>query len=223
MPSVYAFGSSHSIGYNHKDWTASKRFASTCYPKVISDTVGGNLIHFGHVGIGVDYVSKQIVSNPFGAIKVDDIAVVQLYGIYGFKTLYEPKFNRTLAAVTQYASLDSKAFNVKINTTDDVQDFVDYMHHANTIVARCEQLFRKYAIFFCQPLKDKDAMFKRVEGFSQTERNVLDRFKYNLTHRIIPITFQEFSKQYEPRFSADGVHFNEEVHKNWANHLLSKM
>lgn len=223
MPSVYAFGSSHSIGYNHLDWSASNKYASTCYPKIMADHLGANLNHFGHVGIGIDYISKQMVSHPFHAIQSDDIAVIQIYGVYGFKTLYEPKHRRTFAAVTQYASLDSKAFNFKINTTDDVQDFIDYMHHVNTVIARAEQLFRKSAIFLCQPLREQNEMFKRITPFTQTEHNILDRFRYYLTHRIAPVTLQEFAKQYNPRFSLDGVHFNEEVHRNWAHYLLDRI
>ncbi len=220
---VYAYGSSHSIGFNQLDWSSSKRFTSTCYPKLMADALGTPLVHNGHIGLGVDYVSKQIVSNAFNGITDDDLAVVQLYGIYGFKTLFEPKFNRTFAAVTQYTSLDSKTFNFKLQTSDEEQDFIDYMHNVNTIVARCQQIFKRSINFICAPLRDQNEMFKKVELFSKTERDILSRFKYNLTHLIHKPTLQEFARSVSPRYTSDGVHYNEQVHVSWADHLLATL
>ena len=224
MSRIVAFGASHSVGFNQPEWDKARVLSSACYPAAMAATLGYDLIHYGRVGVGVDYIDRTVLYDTT-QIEPTDIAVVQLVSHYFFKTLFEQKTGRTFGAVTHYTSIDANPFSFKMATMDDQINLIDFMHNVNSIIETITTRYPRSVFFLCSPVRNFIPLATKIDEFgSDLDKKTLATFNRNLIQRICSETFEQFATAWpEDYCQGDTSHFGAKIHAKWGEYLMEQV
>jgi len=219
MKSLYNFGASHAAGYG----------ANTSYSKIISERLGTKHVELARAGSSTEHLLMTLQLNA-RHISTDDAVLIQLQPHYMHTLHYDARYDDRLYHYNAMTLLDRepdsdfvyglKLYKTFVNTP--VDQLLHYLIHINSIFDIIDKLDCKKFIFFDHIFRFPETSIQIILQLIDMvkSRDIADREIYTDFARALPFD-DKYSKLSDG--SMDNIHFNDRVHTEWAQYILTKL
>lgn len=218
MKTVYNFGASHSIGWN----------STTSYSKLIAEDLGYEFNNQAMAGASLQYILMKLVL-VIEQIKKDDIVLIQLPTQIEASMHADPRTKKK--RIFHYSSMTHlanepesdftyglKFYKSMVQTKND--HALHYLINLHAIQNIIKTLPCKYFAFLDQTPKLNDIDLSYAVQLRELPYAVIDEKEFGSFAREIDDA-DKFGKWEDG--STDTGHYNEKVHRPWAEYIKSKL